>query len=413
MGSKSDWETLRHADEMLTRFDVPHEMPHRLGAPHAGGDGRVRVQRRSARHERDHRRSRRRGAPSGDGRRAHALPVLGVPVESHALKGMDSLLSIVQMPAGVPVATLAIGKAGATNAALLAVAILATIRPAAARKAARLPRGTDREGQAGLADMTHRAHPSGLDHRRARQRTARAHVRDGGPPPGVSRSRVVSGYRTRRPARWPMSRSWRRTTISMRSRHSRAAWTSSHSNSRTSRRQTTDAAAAIVPVRPSGLVLHIAQQRAREKGYLADKGFPVTPFAWLRQPEDLEARSTTRGLPAVLKTASFGYDGKGQVLVETREAAREAWRAMDFAPAVLERFIQFDSRAVGDCGTRTGRLGRHLPGDREHARQSHSRHVGRCRPAYRRRPRCAAPARSPAAFSKRSMSSACCASSSS
>ena len=72
---------------------------------------------------------------------------------------------------------------------------------------------------------------------------------------------------------------------------------------------TTDVASEIVPVRPSGLVLHISQQRAREKGYLADKGFPVTPFVWLRQPGDLEPALTTIGLPAVLKTASFGYDG--------------------------------------------------------------------------------------------------------
>jgi len=106
--------------------------------------------------------------------------------------------------------------------------------------------------------------------------------------------------------------------------------------------ETTDAAAAIVPVRPSGLVLHISQQRAREKGYLADKGFPVTPFVWLRQPGDLDTALLTVGLPAVLKTASFGYDGKGQVLVETRDGARDAWRAMGFAEAVLERFIQFD-----------------------------------------------------------------------
>jgi 5-(carboxyamino)imidazole ribonucleotide synthase len=106
--------------------------------------------------------------------------------------------------------------------------------------------------------------------------------------------------------------------------------------------ETTDAASAIVPVRPSGMVLHISQQRAREKGYLADKGFPVTPFAWLRRPEDLSSALATVGLPAVLKTASFGYDGKGQMLVETSEAALDAWRAIDFAEAVLERFIQFD-----------------------------------------------------------------------
>jgi 5-(carboxyamino)imidazole ribonucleotide mutase len=126
MGSKSDWETLRHADDLLTRFDVAHECrivsAHRTPVDMAeyasGAEARgIRV------------------IIAGAGGAAHlpgmvaahtVLPVLGVPVESQALKGMDSLLSIVQMPAGVPVGTLAIGKAGATNAALLAVAILAT-----------------------------------------------------------------------------------------------------------------------------------------------------------------------------------------------------------------------------------------------------------------------------------------------
>jgi 5-(carboxyamino)imidazole ribonucleotide mutase len=125
MGSKSDWETMRHADETLTRFGVAHECrvvsAHRtpaLMAEFAGG-------------------AESRGLKviiAGAGGAAHlpgmvaaqtTLPVLGVPVESRALKGFDSLLSIVQMPAGVPVGTLAIGQAGATNAALLAVAILA------------------------------------------------------------------------------------------------------------------------------------------------------------------------------------------------------------------------------------------------------------------------------------------------
>jgi len=134
MGSKSDWETLRHADEVLTRFEVPHECrivsahrtPVEMAEYASGAEARgMRV------------------IIAGAGGAAHlpgmvaahtALPVLGIPVESHALKGMDSLLSIVQMPAGVPVGTLAIGKAGATNAALLAVAILATTDPALREK---------------------------------------------------------------------------------------------------------------------------------------------------------------------------------------------------------------------------------------------------------------------------------------
>src|SRR4051812_5666652 len=129
MGSKSDWDTMRHADEMLTRFDVAHECrvvsAHRtptMMAEYASGAAGRGLQIIIA----------------GAGGAAHlpgmvaahtVLPVVGVPVQSSALNGLDSLLSIVQMPRGVPVATVAIGPAGATNAGLLAVAILASSRP--------------------------------------------------------------------------------------------------------------------------------------------------------------------------------------------------------------------------------------------------------------------------------------------
>jgi 5-(carboxyamino)imidazole ribonucleotide mutase len=129
MGSKSDWETLRHADEMLTRFAVPHEC--RVVSAHRTPDWMRDVAQGAEA----------RGIEviiAGAGGAAHLpgmvaahtlLPVLGVPVESRVLRGVDSLLSIVQMPAGIPVGTLAIGTAGATNAALLAVRILAASRP--------------------------------------------------------------------------------------------------------------------------------------------------------------------------------------------------------------------------------------------------------------------------------------------
>ena len=125
MGSQSDWATMRRAAETLQTLEVAfesrivsaHRTPDRLAAYAKAARGRgIRV------------------IIAGAGGAAHlpgmcaafsALPVLGVPVESHALKGMDSLLSIVQMPAGIPVGTLAIGQAGAVNAALLAAAILA------------------------------------------------------------------------------------------------------------------------------------------------------------------------------------------------------------------------------------------------------------------------------------------------
>ena len=124
MGSKSDWETMRHADEVLTTFAVPHECrvvsAHRtpvLMAEYASAaEGRgIQVIIAAA-----------GGAAHLPGMvAAHTpLPVLGVPIESRTLKGVDSLLSIVQMPRGVPVGTLAIGTSGAVNAALLAIAIL-------------------------------------------------------------------------------------------------------------------------------------------------------------------------------------------------------------------------------------------------------------------------------------------------
>ena len=129
MGSTSDWETMQHADEMLTRFGVPHEC-HVLSAH--------RTPAQSAEFAASAEEHGLEVIIAGAGGAAHLagvlaaqtlLPVLGVPMESKALHGLDSLLSIVQMPAGIPVGTLAIGRAGATNAALFAIAILANSRP--------------------------------------------------------------------------------------------------------------------------------------------------------------------------------------------------------------------------------------------------------------------------------------------
>ena len=103
-----------------------------------------------------------------------------------------------------------------------------------------------------------------------------------------------------------------------------------------------EAAAEFAPVRPSGHALHVAQQRAREKAFLADEGFPVTPFARVQSEAELTAAVTRLGTPAVLKTASFGYDGKGQVKVGSAGEALAAWNLMDRQEAVLERFIDLD-----------------------------------------------------------------------
>ena len=129
MGSKSDWETLRHAAEVLAQFGVPHEC--RIVSAHRTPDWMCEYAKTAES----------RGLAviiAGAGGAAHlpgmvasqtTLPVLGVPVQSKTLSGLDSLLSIVQMPGGIPVGTLAIGEAGAKNAGLLAIRILATSRP--------------------------------------------------------------------------------------------------------------------------------------------------------------------------------------------------------------------------------------------------------------------------------------------
>ncbi len=149
MGSRSDWSTLERAAQVLAQFGVPHECEivsaHRTPGKladyaHSAADRGLKV------------------IIAGAGGAAHlpgmvaaqtALPVFGVPVESSILRGVDSLLSIVQMPAGIPVGTLAIGPAGATNAALLAVAVLALHDKALAGK---LQRYRDEQNERVLAD---------------------------------------------------------------------------------------------------------------------------------------------------------------------------------------------------------------------------------------------------------------------
>jgi 5-(carboxyamino)imidazole ribonucleotide mutase len=140
MGSTSDWETIKNAADILTEFGVEHEC--KVVSAHRTPDLLFEYAKMAEK----------RGLEviiAGAGGAAHlpgmcasqtVLPVLGVPVESKTLKGIDSLLSIVQMPAGIPVGTLAIGEAGAKNAALLAISILATSRPELKKKLHRFRR---------------------------------------------------------------------------------------------------------------------------------------------------------------------------------------------------------------------------------------------------------------------------------
>ncbi len=105
---------------------------------------------------------------------------------------------------------------------------------------------------------------------------------------------------------------------------------------------TAQAAASCAPVRPSGSILHTTQQRIREKSFLTSAGLPTTPYREIHSSEDLARAVSELGCPAILKTAAFGYDGKGQVRVESPERAEEAWNAIGRQEAVLEAFIDFD-----------------------------------------------------------------------
>jgi 5-(carboxyamino)imidazole ribonucleotide synthase len=105
---------------------------------------------------------------------------------------------------------------------------------------------------------------------------------------------------------------------------------------------TTDAVAEIVPVRPAGRVLHITQQRLREKTFLHGNGFPVTPFRRVTSLDDMLAAAGELGTPGILKTASFGYDGKGQVKVASTGKAAAAWESLEGAEGIYEAFVDFD-----------------------------------------------------------------------
>src|SRR5512145_1218275 len=190
MGSSSDWETMQHAVDVLERFGVPyekhivsaHRTPVWMAEFASGAEARgIEV------------------LIAGAGGAAHlpgmvaahsVVPVLGVPVQSAALQGLDSLLSIVQMPGGVPVGTLAIGKPGATNAGLLAVSILSNSRPDLCVKL-RAFRAEQTEKGAGKSCREPRHRP-GRGARCDRERPARADVRPGRAPDGLPRPRLLA-----------------------------------------------------------------------------------------------------------------------------------------------------------------------------------------------------------------------------
>lgn len=134
---------------------------------------------------------------------------------------------------------------------------------------------------------------------------------------------------------------------------------------------TTEAAAKFTPVRPGGHVLHITQNRLREKSFLRDAGLPVTPFLPIHSADELRAGLAQFGTPAILKTADWGYDGKGQARIERVEDVDAIWPRFAGSPAILEKFIDFECEVsvIGARGT-GGEFVSYGP-----VRNSHARHI--------------------------------------
>jgi len=133
--------------------------------------------------------------------------------------------------------------------------------------------------------------------------------------------------------------------------------------------ETAQAAESSAPVRPSGSVLHTTQQRIREKSFLRNAGLPTTPYREIRSSQDLARAVSELGCPSVLKTAAFGYDGKGQVRIESPERAEAAWDAIGRQEAVLEAFIDFD-REISVVAARgsDGSFVHYRPAENRHSR---------------------------------------------
>ena len=352
MGSKSDWETMRVAAEMLDQFGVAHQCQivsaHRT--PQWMAEYAESAQKRGL-----------QVVIAGAGGAAHlpgmvasmtTLPVLGVPVESRALKGIDSLLSIVQMPGGVPVGTLAIGTAGQKmppcwrfvswrsvglrcrrNCTLFInnrLTKFATTRchPMPNPSETMLP-GPILPGAAlGILG-------SGQLGRMFAQAAARLGYRvhvyspDADSPAGQVADRQTVAQYDDVTALTEFAQSVEVVTLEFENITTTAAET----------------VARYAPVRPSGHVLHIAQNRLREKRFLESAGIPCAPFAAVTTAAELTAAIKQIGLPAVLKTADSGYDGKGQALIHSAPdadiQALTAWDRSGREPAVLEGFVDY------------------------------------------------------------------------
>ncbi len=339
MGSRRDWETMQHAVARLEQLGVPtrcevvsaHRTPDMLFAYAESAAGRGL-----------------RAIIAGAGGAAHlpgmlaaktALPVLGVPVQGKALNGLDSLLSIVQMPAGIPVATFAIGAAGAANAGLFAAAHPGAGRRAHRRGARRLPSRTDR-GRARTAGPEDGVTTVGI---LGGGQLARMLALSGAPL-GL-RFLVLDSVPDACAAQFAPS-----LQADYRDQDALAAF-AAQVDVATFDFENVPAESARwladrIPVFPSPRALAVAQDRLAEKTLFRELGIGVPGFADIASRNDLDAAIARLGTPAILKTRRLGYDGKGQFRIRTAADADAAWAALGAqAPSVgliLEAFVPFE-----------------------------------------------------------------------
>ncbi len=345
MGSQSDWATMRRAGETLDQLAVgfdaqiisAHRTPDRLvafakGARKAGFKLII----------------------AGAGGAAHLpgmtaaftpLPVFGVPVASKALSGQDSLLSIVQMPAGVPVGTLAIGEAGAVNAALLAAAVLALSDSALADRldawrAAHTQSVADRPSDASACRAAMILAPgatigilgAGQLGRMLAMAAARLGLRSHvfapeaeAPAFDVASARTIGAYEDE--------------TALAAFAEAVDVVTYEFENVPTA---CVDFLSALRPVRPGVRALSLTQDRWVEKSFLSDLGLRTAPFMAVEDAGALVRAVAALGRPSILKTRRFGYDGKGQALIREGSNLSALYRGLGGAPTILEGFVAFE-----------------------------------------------------------------------
>ncbi len=336
---------------------------------------------RGARDRSHHRRRGRRGASARHGRRAHAAARARRAGREPGAQGLDSLLSIVQMPAGVPVGTLAIGRPGAKNAALLAVAILANTRPELREKLRRFrDEQTAKVREADLPAHERRSCPA-----RRSACSAAASSAACSPSPRGAWAIASTPFRptTTRPTgqvadlevrtRLRRPRRGARVRPRRRRRHLRVR---ERPGRRRSRRRP-----ALAPCGPPARVLHITQHRLREKTFLSRSGLPVAPFRHVTLAGELCApRSNELGTPGRaqdrgLRLRRQGADARSTPREDAAMALRGARRARG-RPRSLRRLR---ARGLGGRRARTRRRVRALRRGREHAPPPHPRRLGRAR----------------------------------